>query len=400
MHNTKGHWNKARIVWVGFGALILIKVLWVSLMYVSGDQLLDGLATDDLLHRHAFLRQQITNRNEERPDKQFLLTPQFQGEWALTSCSMYTMALCNLGFLYPDMRSEFVGEIHILIDRVLQTAYRQFDEEAWSEDPLSSLATDHGHVWYLANLNLMLTCYRLLGGDARYDVLTHRISKKLAHAISHDAAMIAETYPNERYIPDNSVLLASLKNHDVAFGTHYGEVIRKWRETAAPRLLDDSTGTLVFAITAGAAEKSRSRSSGAAFALVCLFHADPEYFEEQYKKVKRVFGLWFLPKIAIFPGMAALKESADGSWDGDIDSGPVLFGASTSGTGFGIGCARAARDSEFLSQLLVTAEMVGSSIDWNGERHYLFAPLVGEAIMFAMKTSTPWDGRYVSKDNP
>lgn len=369
-------------------------------MYVSGDQLVNGSAKDDLLKRHAYLKQQITIRNRERPDDQFWLAPRYQGEWALTSCSMYATALCNLGFLYPDMRNEFVVELQTLIDRVLSKVYRQFDNEAWHEDSLEALATHEGHVWYLAHVNFMITCYRLLGGDGRYDALTHQMSKKLAYAISHDNAMIVETYPNERYIPDNSVLLASLKNHDVAFGTHYDLIIRKWRETAAPRLLDNSTGTLVFAITAGAAKKSRSRGSGATFALLYLFRADPQYFDQQYKQVRRAFGVRILPQIAIFPGMAAIKENADGSWRGDIDSGPVIFGVSTSGTGFGIGCARAAKDSDFLSQLLVTAEGIGCSIDWNGERHYLFAPLVGEAIMLAMKTSTPWDGRYVTKGSP
>src|SRR5262249_60008994 len=101
-------------------------------MYVSGDQLLNGIATDDLLHRHAFLKQEITISNQERPDKQFLLPAQFQGEWALTSCSMYSMALCNLGFLYPDRRSEFIGELQTLVDRVLQQSYREFDKEAWN----------------------------------------------------------------------------------------------------------------------------------------------------------------------------------------------------------------------------------------------------------------------------
>ena len=76
----------------------------------------------------------------------------------------------------------------------------------------------------------------------------------------------------------------------------------------------------------------------------------------------------FLPIVGIFPGAGALKENVDGSWEGDIDSGPVLFGISTSGTAFGIGCAKAARDGAFLSQMLFTAEFIGSSIDWNGEQ--------------------------------
>src|SRR5262249_7833820 len=158
-------------------------------------------------------------------------------EWAMLSCSMYSMALCNLGFLYPELRGELSQEIHTLIERVLQKSYRAFDAEAWHEDPIDTLGSDNGHVWYLGHLNLMLTCYRLLGGDTTYDALTHRISQALARRISRDAAMMAQTYPNERYTPDNSVVLASLKNHDIAFGTHYQELINRWEQSASQKLV-------------------------------------------------------------------------------------------------------------------------------------------------------------------
>ncbi len=243
----------------------------------------------------------------------------------------------------------------------------------------------------------MLSCYRLAGGDTRYDALNHRISEALARRINQDAAMIAQTYPNERYIPDNSVVLASLKNHDIAFGTEYNRLLSRWRQSATAKLIDNDTGTLVFAIAPGAVLKSRSRSSGLAFSLLYLSHADPEFCMQQYSKLKLAFGAWFLPALGCFPGAAALKENSDGSWEGDVDSGPVVFGYSPAGTGFGIGCARLAGDRTFLSQMLVTAEIVGCSVDWNGQRHYLFAPLVGEAIMLASKTATAWDGRFVRK---
>jgi len=380
-----------------FLLILVSKILWVSNFYVNGDDLISGRARDDLLSRYAFLKEAITLKNEERPDKQWFLEPKFQGEWAITTCSMYSMALCNLGFLYPKMRYSLAQELRTLIERVCQRSYQQFDIDAWNQDPFDSLESGNGHVWYLAHLNLMITCYRLLGGNRRYDSLTNKISEALARQISRDAAMTAQTYPGERYIPDNSVLLASLKNHDIIFGTHYSDLISKWRRSAVPKLIDLNTGTLVCAVSEEAKRKSASRSSGAAFSLVYLFHADPQFFEQQYPRLKQAFAVWLIPELGKFVGASALKENSDGSWKGDIDSGPVLFGLSTSGTGFGIGCARAAKDSQFLSQLLLTAEIIGSSVESNGKRHYLLAPLVGEAIMLAMKTTTVWDNRYVKK---
>jgi hypothetical protein len=37
-----------------------------------------------------------------------------------------------------------------------------------------------------------------------------------------------------------------------------------------------------------------------------------------------------------------------------------------------------------------TAELAGCTVQWDGRRRYLLAPLVGEAIMLAMKSATPW----------
>ncbi len=114
------NWNKATVSLIVFALLLLLKVLCTSMFYVSGDRLLDGTAREDLLHRRAFLREAITINNDERPNNQSLLSPQFQGEWAVLTCSMYSMALCNLAFLYPELRDELVPEIQTLINRVLQ----------------------------------------------------------------------------------------------------------------------------------------------------------------------------------------------------------------------------------------------------------------------------------------
>ena len=76
----------------------------------------------------------------------------------------------------------------------------------------------------------------------------------------------------------------------------------------------------------------------------------------------------------------------------DIDSGPILFNLSPSGTAFAIGPATYFNDSDFRSHLLMTAEIGGSTIrGWN-TNHYLLAnlALVGEAITLAMRTSVPW----------
>ena len=62
--------------------------------------------------------------------------------------------------------------------------------------------------------------------------------------------------------------------------------------------------------------------------------------------------------------------------------------------GFAIAAARRLGDETWLSGLLATAEWMGFSVQWNGQRRYLLSPLVGDAIVLAAKTSRGWDGRY------
>ena len=111
---------------------------------------------------------------------------------------------------------------------------------------------------------------------------------------------------------------------------------------------------------------------------------------EQYRLLKTNFAV----KLPF--GLASLREYPRGySGPSDVDSGPVIFGLSTSRPGFMIAGARLGKDPGYLQGLLTTAEAVGSTAGTGDVRHYLFAPVVGEAILLAMKTACQWDDRYV-----
>jgi hypothetical protein len=91
-------------------------------------------------------------------------------------------------------------------------------------------------------------------------------------------------------------------------------------------------------------------------------------------------------------GLAAVREyPADSSGQGDVDSGPLVFGISPAATGFAIAGARHEGDARLLAALLGTAELAGTTAGWSGRRRYLVAPLVGDAIVLAMRTARRWE---------
>ncbi len=96
---------------------------------------------------------------------------QFQGEWALYSCSMLTEALSNMAELYTEIKGDAIASIDSLIQIVKSPELRLYDKMRWGEDPLESLDGNESHVSYLSHLAWMIGNYKRIGGGNKYDKL-------------------------------------------------------------------------------------------------------------------------------------------------------------------------------------------------------------------------------------
>ena len=85
---------------------------------------------------------------------------QFQGEWALYSCSMLSAALSNISSLYPETKEENLRNIDKLIQIIRSSELRKYDSDRWGEDPLSSLSGNQSHVSYLSHQAWMIGSYK------------------------------------------------------------------------------------------------------------------------------------------------------------------------------------------------------------------------------------------------
>jgi hypothetical protein len=313
-----------------------------------------------------------------------------QQEWAIGTLSMTSGAVANLAFLYPETRQESKDAIATMITRLLRDDLASYENSWWGESALTTLGGDNGHIGYLAHLNFMLGAYRAVGGDARFDSLHRGISDALARRVLRSRHHYLETFPGQVFVPDNAATIASLTIAQWTLGTNYRAAIEAWLGQTRGHLLDPATGLIRPWIDPNGIGSGPPRGSYAAWTIYYLNWVDPNLALEQYHLLKASFAV----KLPL--GLAGLREYPRG-YDGpsDVDSGPVIFGLSTSGTGFMIAGARLSRDAGYLHGLLNTAEAVGSSVDIRGGRHYLLAPVVGEAILLAMKTACTWDGRYV-----
>ncbi len=375
--------------------ILFSKAIWVAAFYESGPTIIANRDRKDSSRRLSYL---LTGTLEEPfhvKDMPSFLPVSFKGEWALVTCSMTAAAVANLAFTQPESQTRAIDLMSRLIDVVLQPEFRSFDTELWGSDAIESLDRSEGHIGYLGHLNFMLAAYHLVGGQQeRYRHLLEGVSLHLRRTIEESTFLCAETYPGQIYVPDNAVVIASLALYEqIDAGIEKG-IADRWLQYARTHLSDPDTGLLVFRLARSGLPMQGSRGSGSAWSIFYLSYFSVEEAVRQYRLLKQHFAK------RIFPGIGGICEwpSCHGR-AGDIDSGPLIFGLSPSATGFALAGARLAHDAPFLSTLSLTAEIAGFTLQARGQRRYFvadrIAPLIGDAILLAMKTVTPWDGRYL-----
>ena len=369
-------------------ALITIKVIWVVSATI-GHGSLEG-ERKEIVHRANYLTSMVcTTPQDLLNEMPSGIGEQFQGEWALYTCSMTSAALANIAILYPqnkELSIKFIGQI---IDIAMSEEIREYDRLRWREDPMDGIYGNLSHISYYSHLAWMISRYKQIGGDNKYDGQYHTLCRSMNRRILQSPIMNLPTYPGESiYIPDMLVAIVALNNYASQYNGEYSSTVKLWVERAKKDWIDKETGLLAsFLVHNGNSAEIEPPVKGSYSALNCYYLSlvDPDFAKEQYECLKKNFR-------QSFP-FAGLKEYHDHTclFGMDIDAGPIIFNISPSGTGFVIGAATSLEDMEFRNKLLKTAEICGSTVTCFGKSHYLLAnvALVGEAIILAMRTSAP-----------
>ena len=383
--------NKRKIMIIAllvFIMLVIIKVVWVTYA-TTGHGSFDN-EKKDLIHRANYLTSMVcTTPQDLLNEMPSGIGEQFQGEWALYTCSMTSAALANIAILYPqnkELSIKFIGQI---IDIAMSEEIREYDRLRWREDPLDGIYGNLSHISYYSHLAWMISRYKQIGGDGKYDDLYHSLCKAMNRRIRQSKSLNLPTYPGEYiYIPDMLVAIVALANYSSQYEGKYSTTVNMWVERAKKEWIDRETGLVASFLEAyNDSVQIVLPVKGSYSALNCYYLSlvDPEFAKEQYDCLMKNYKQGF--------PFAGIKEYHDRTclFGMDIDAGPIIFNLSPSGTAFTIGCATSLDDMEFRNKLLKTAEIGGSTVTWFGKSHYLLAnlALVGEAIVLAMRTSAP-----------
>lgn len=313
---------------------------------------------------------------------------QFQGEWALYSCSMFTQALANISRLYPETKNKSKEIARQLINNVMSPEIKAYDAKLWgNEDPLDSL--EHGsevrHLSYRSHLAWMICNYKFLGGDDEFDKLLKQLCRAMAKGIADSPAMNLPTYSDMAVcLPDMLVAIVALHYYNKLYDGEFCQVVNEWIFKARNDWTDSETGLLVSCMSYNGTVMRPVRGSYSALNTYYLALVDKEFGEQQYKQLKRYFVMKKL-----FTGCREFLQSTNKFLAFDVDAGPILMGMSPSGTAFLIGSATIFQDHSLRKKLLTTADVIGFSVSFLAKKHYLLSNIapVGEAIVLAMKTS-------------
>ena len=368
--------------------LIVAKIIWVSCS-TSNHGSFDG-EKKGIIRRANYLTSMVcTTPQDLLNEMPSGIGEQFQGEWAIYSCSMTSAALANIAILYPqnkELSIKFIGQI---IDIAMSEEIREYDRQRWREDPMDGIYGNLSHISYYSHLAWMISRYKQIGGDSKYDDLYHSLCKAMNRRIRQSKSLNLPTYPGEYiYIPDMLVAIVALANYSSQYEGKYSTTVSMWVERAKKEWIDKETGLVAsFLEVYNDSVQIVLPVKGSYSALNCYYLSlvDPEFAKEQYDCLMKNYKQGF--------PLAGIKEYHDRTclFGMDIDAGPIIFNLSPSGTAFTIGCATSLDDMEFRKKLLKTAEIGGSTVTWFGKSHYLLAnlALVGEAIVLAMRTSAP-----------
>lgn len=192
-----------------------------------------------------------------------------------------------------------------------------------------------------------------------------------------------QAYPGQIWPVDTVVAVAALRRVDRVTGSDHGALITRWLLAAASRV-DPRTGLLPHRAdpyTCALLEGARGTSQSIVQRLWPL--VDPASAESDYRRFKT----HFVRARFGFVGVQEYPDGADG--ESDLDTGPLLFGLTLSGSAVAIGSARAQGDLALARTIQHELDLLGLPIAWHGERRYLFGLIpIGDAFA-AWARSTP-----------
>lgn len=310
---------------------------------------------------------------------------QFDGEWALVENQMAVLGMGQHLLRHPEDGPRYLPAIRAAVRALQLPEARAFGTKLWGEDGFATLDGENGHV-YLGYLAMGLGMARLVDPETTQEVkeLDDRLCAALERRLAASPHGLIETFPGTTFPADVSSAIGAIGLHARATQRREVPFLRSWSQTFRKRWVDERTG---FAFQTGDPRTGRAtssgRGSGTALIVYHLSFADAALARSLDASVAK-------HGFTEFVGFGGIREYPEGvAGQGDIDSGPVVFGVSVSATGFGLSGAKLFGDEPRFTALSRTAFLFGAPATHGAGRSYLAGSGLGDAILLAMMSAGP-----------
>lgn len=315
----------------------------------------------------AFLRAELEGGADLTAQKQFP-----EGYFFLNV--LYGLSWVQVGIDDPARSADATAEVRWALDRIgSANGTAPFDE---------SLQPQYG-VFYAGWTNWLRGGLIALGHSDAADRDTFSSeSVEIATAFRTAKTPFLAAYPGQAWPVDSVVAIASLRLYDALVAPRFGQIARNW-VTTAKTTLDPATGLLPHQVVP---QVSGARGSSQAMIQRFLIDVDPAFARTQYETFKDKF----------VTGLGVREYPKGTTGQGDVDSGPLVFGRSLSATVVTVGAARVHHDP-LADRLAREGELVGLPFSGLKTKRYLFgAAPIGDAFLAWSTSARP----LVATDQP
>lgn len=347
-----------------FFVLILIltlTILWINFKLYSGNFTANEKRTDIVLQLNFLETELKANNLGERMQEIF-------PEGFVFTNALYGLSWCELAV------SDSINDDN-LKGKALKEALFAFSEI--NSDKAKSIFDNHlmpeNGIYYLGWNNYLLSKILLLDTNFtdydKYKTIFINQCEIINVALKRSSSPYLQSYSGQSWPADMFVAMASIKNYDKIYNPKYEGNINKWIKDVKYRL-DPKTKMIphkVNSITGSTIEGARGSSISLIIRL--LSEIDSYVAKEQYELYKTNFvtETFGLPSISEYP-----KRQRG---EGDIDSGPVIFGVGFSGTIVSIGTFSAVGEVDLAQRQYKTINAFGLENKLKNEKKYIFGLL-------------------------
>jgi hypothetical protein len=308
----------------------------------------------------AFLRAELEGGADVAAQKQFP-----EGYFFLNV--LYGLTWVQVGIDDPARSADATAEVRWALERIASTdGTAPFDE---------SLQPQYG-VFYAGWTNWLRGGLIALGRSdaADRDRFTSE-SVEIATAFRTAETPFLAAYPGQAWPVDSVVAIASLRLYDALVAPRFGQIAQNWVTTATTKL-DPATGLLPHQAVP---QVSGARGSSQTMIQRFLIDVDPAFARTQYEIFKDKF----------VTGLGVREYPKGTTGQGDVDSGPLVFGRSLSATVVAMGAARVHHDP-LADRLAREGELVGLPFSGLKTKRYLFGAMpIGDAFLAWSTSARP-----------